>query len=240
VAEWSAETLTPAQEPTGLLPLRLQAANGEVTLDLTLTLDKPLVLHGDGGLSRKGGGDGAASYYYSFPRLTTAGQVSLGSRPVETFEVRGETWMDREWSSGSLAQDQVGWDWFSLQLDDRRELMLFELRGRETTRAGTFVAADGSARAFEPGAGALEVLDHWISPRSGARYPARWRWRLPEFGLDLEVAPLLADQELDLGFRYWEGAVAVRGTGDGQSVRGRGYVELTGYGARAGQGLVGR
>ncbi|MDX1997844.1 MAG: lipocalin-like domain-containing protein [Thermoanaerobaculia bacterium] len=235
VAEWSAETSGPAAEPTGLLPLRLQAKDGDVALDLTLALDKPLVLHGDRGLSRKGGGTGAASYYYSFPRLTTTGEVSRGA---SRFGVTGQSWLDREWSSGSLAADQVGWDWFSIQLDDRRELMLFELRSRDgrpetTTRAGTLVAADGSVRAFEPPAGALEVLDHWTSPRTGARYPARWSWRLPELGLDLEVVPLLAEQELDLGFRYWEGAVAVAGTSHGAPIRGRGYVELTGYGGKA-------
>lgn len=228
VAEWSAERVGEPLEATGLLPLRLTAADGEVGIDLDLAVDKPLVLHGDRGWSLKSGEAGAASYYFSLPRLETSGEVTVGA---SRFGVTGNSWMDREWSTGSLGTDQVGWDWFSLQLDDRRELMLFELRSRkgEATRAGTLIDIAGSARSFVPPAGALEVLDHWTSPKTGTRYPARWRWHLPELGLDLEIRPLLPNQELDLGFRYWEGAVEVAGTSDGEPVTGRGYVELTGY-----------
>lgn len=232
-AEWSAQSVGAPTEPTALLPLHLSAADGAVAIELELGAGKPLVLHGDFGWSKKGGEAGAASYYYSFPRLPTTGTLRVGA---SHFEVTGASWLDREWSTGSLGADQVGWDWFSLQLDDRRELMLFELRGREglsgATRAGTWVEADGRAQSFVSPAGALEVLDHWTSPRSGTRYPARWRWRLPALELELEVRPLLADQELELGFRYWEGAVEFTGTAAGRPVTGRGYVELTGYGDR--------
>lgn len=231
VAEWSAERAGNPVEATELLPLRLTAADGEVGIDLELRTDKPMVFHGDRGWSQKSGEAGAASYYFSFPRLETSGQVTVGA---SRFGVTGTTWMDREWSTGSLGSDQIGWDWFSLQLDDRRDLMLFELRSRkgEPTRAGTLIDKGGSGRSFVPPAGALEVLDHWTNAQTATRYPARWRWRLPEFGFDLEIRPLLANQELDLGFRYWEGAVEVTGTSNGEPVTGRGYVELTGYGSR--------
>jgi predicted secreted hydrolase len=165
--------------------------------------------------------------------MPVAGEVRVGGR---TLAVDGLAWMDREWSTSALAPDQVGWDWFALQLDDGRELMVYRLRRRDggvsPESQGTLVGPDGASQSLDHDAVEVSVLDHWTSPREGTRYPARWRLRVPAAALDLAVTPLVADQELDLAVRYWEGAVEVEGTGAGAPVRGAGYVELVGY-ARA-------
>jgi predicted secreted hydrolase len=167
--------------------------------------------------------------------MPVAGQVRVAER---TFAVQGFAWMDREWSTSALGADQVGWDWFALQLDDGRELMVYRLRERgggiSATSQGTLVAADGTTRALDRDAVEVLVLDHWTSPRDGARYPAKWRLRVPGPGLELVVTPLVRDQELDLAVRYWEGAVSVVGSADGRPLEGSGYVELVGYAAPAG------
>jgi predicted secreted hydrolase len=141
--------------------------------------------------------------------------------------------MDREWSTSALGPDLVGWDWFALQLDDGRELMLYRLRQRDGGIApasqGTIVLADGATRSLERDAVEVVPLGHWTSPRGGTRYPAGWRLRVPALALELTVTPVLADQELDLGVRYWEGAVRAEGTADGRPIGGEGYVELVGY-----------
>jgi predicted secreted hydrolase len=211
-------------------PLRLRAATDAVAIDVTLTTAKPPVLQGERGLSRKSAEPGNASYYYSLTRLPTQGTVSIGGT---AFTVRGLAWMDREWSTSALAADQVGWDWFALQLDDGREVMLYRLRRRDGSidpvSAGSLVEPDGTARSLSAAAMPVEVAGHWTSPRSGVRYPAGWRLAIPGADLALDIAPRLADQELDLGLRYWEGAVRVRGIAAGRPVSGSGYVELTGY-----------
>ena len=212
--------------------IRLRAAAGSppVAVDLALGQGKPPVLEGDRGLSRKGAEPGQASYYYSLTRMPAAGSVRVG---VRSFAVRGLAWMDREWSTGSLGRDQVGWDWFALQLDDGRDLMLYRLRrrdgGADPVSAGTVVDPAGGSRPLAWSEVRVTVLDRWTSPRSGASYPARWRLALPALGLDLDVRPALADQELDTSFRYWEGAVIVAGTSRGAPLHGQGYAELTGY-----------
>jgi predicted secreted hydrolase len=210
---------------------RLRAQEGDVAIDLNVSPAKPVVLQGDRGLSRKGPEPGNASLYYSFTRMPTRGTVRLGA---ETLDVSGEAWMDREWSTSALGAAVEGWDWVALQLDDGRELMVYLLRRRDGTidpfSAGTLVATDGTARRLEAGDVRLETLAHWTSPHSGVRYPARWRLSVPSAELRLEIEPRLADQELRVGTRYWEGAVAVVGSSAGQAPGGQGYVELVGYG----------
>jgi predicted secreted hydrolase len=217
--------------------MRLAAAADGIAIDLALSPGKPPVLQGDRGLSRKGAAPGQASYYYSLTRMPARGRVRAGG---EVFSVAGLAWMDREWSTSSLGPDQEGWDWFSLQLADGRELMFYRLRrrggGDDPASQGTLVERDGTYRPLRRSDVAIEPLGRWTSPRSGARYPARWRLRVPSAGLDLAVRPLLADQELDTSFRYWEGAVSVAGSEGGQPVAGSGYVELTGYAERPGLG----
>ncbi|HWM94887.1 MAG TPA: lipocalin-like domain-containing protein [Thermoanaerobaculia bacterium] len=219
--DWSAE---------GDSTMRLRAAEDGIALDLVLQPGKPPVLQGVRGLSQKSAEPGNASYYYSLTRMPASGTVSLGN---ERFAVSGLAWMDREWSTSSLGQDQVGWDWFALQLGDGQDLMLYQLRRKDGTpdpaSKGTLVGPRGESRHLDLQDFELEVTDWWESPRSGARYPAGWRLRIPSGNLDLRIEPLLAGQELDVSFQYWEGAVRVEGASRGQPVRGRGYVEMTGY-----------
>lgn len=221
--DWSAES-------AGDRAMRIRAAADGTAIDLVLQPGKPPVLQGERGLSQKSSEAGNASYYYSLTRMPASGTVRTGDG---TFEVYGLAWMDREWSTSSLGENQIGWDWFALHLDDGQDLMLYQLRDRDgtpdATSSGTLVGPRGESRHLKLSDFRLEVLDRWESPRSGAVYPAGWRIRVPSADLDLAVEPLVPDQELDVSIRYWEGAVRVDGTSRGRPVRGRGYVELTGY-----------
>jgi predicted secreted hydrolase len=223
----------------GLFPLSLRASQEDVALELTLSPEKPLVLQGDSGLSRKGPEAGNASYYYSFTRLKASGSLVLGETVVA---VQGEAWLDREWSTSALSEDQEGWDWFALQLDDGFDLMLYRMRDRDgrSDPFGEAVLVDpgGRPRRIDPGEADLQVLDSWSSPLDGTAYPGRWRIGIPSLALRLDVTPLLPDQEFRQTFRYWEGAVRVEGTREGKPVAGRGYVEMTGY-APTGTGRAG-
>lgn len=211
---------------------RLYAAEEGIVLDLILRNTKPPALQGRQGLSQKGPEPGNASYYYSFTRIEAAGNLRLGEK---TFAVEGLAWMDREWSTSALGAEQVGWDWFSLQLSDGSELMYYQLRKRDGSAdrfsKGLLHHADGTGEVITREEVALEVLDTWDSPLGG-RYPARWRLSLPGKNLSLEVTPLIADQEMNLSVRYWEGTVDVRGEIGEKPVNGSGYVELTGYGEK--------
>jgi len=217
-------------------PLTLTADGGDVALRARLSRGKPVVLQGDRGLSRKGPEPGNASYYYSFTRLPAEGTLRLGD---DTVAVRGSAWLDREWSTSALGEDQVGWDWFALRLSDGWDLMIYRLRRSDGSAAaesaGVLVDPEGAVSPLVWGRDVtMEAAGTWASPLDGARYPAGWHVAVPSRGWDLEVEPLLADQELDLTFRYWEGAVSVEGTGEGRRpVSGRGYVELTGYAGEA-------
>ncbi|HEY2036312.1 MAG TPA: lipocalin-like domain-containing protein [Steroidobacteraceae bacterium] len=212
---------------------QVQAAGQGYVLSLTARPLMAPVLNGDHGLSRKSGEPGDATYYYSIPRVSVQGTVSRDGRPLQ---VRGLAWLDREWGSGSLGPQEVGWDWFGLQLGDGSCLMFYSLRDRngpeDPYSAGTWVEPDGRARALSSGDMRIEVLEHWTDP-SGVRYPSRWRLVAPKLGLDVVVHPVLADQELLTAPRYWEGAVDVSGTHGARPITGRGYVELVGYAARA-------
>ncbi len=218
-------------EPQAPATWRLRTGANGIALDLRLTSAKPVVLQGERGLSRKSAEPGNASYYYSLPRLTTEGSVTTNG---EVTRVRGTSWLDREWSTSALGPEQVGWDWFALQLDDGSELMYYQLRRADGSRdpfsAGSFIDAAGTAQRLAAQDVDIAVLNHWRSPRNGS-YPARWRLTVPSAQLSLELTPVLADQELAVSVRYWEGAVDVRGTRGGRAASGVGYVELTGYAA---------
>jgi len=226
VEDWRVE----GEGPSGL-PMRLHAEEDDAALDLELGSAKPVVLQGERGLSRKGGEPGNASYYYSLTRMPARGTIRVGG---ETHAVTGLAWMDREWSTSALGPHLAGWDWFALQLAGDAELMVYRLRRKDGTAdpwsAGTHVDARGATRALGPADVGLEALAGWTSPRSGVRYPSGWRLLVPALDLALELTPRLRDQELRVGPRYWEGAVAVRGTEHGRPVAGHGYVELVGYG----------
>ena len=212
------------------LPMHLRAREGEVGIDFRLQSLKPIVLQGDRGLSQKGPEAGNASYYYSLTRMPTQGTITVAD---ETFQVSGTSWMDREWSTSVLGKNQVGWDWFSLQLSDGSELMFFQLRhvDEETDafRSGTLVRPDGETLTLQQDAVHLQVQEYWHSPRSGGDYPVRWRLQIPAEDLAVEIIPYLPDQELSLSISYWEGAVRVHGSVQGEVLQGHGYVELTGY-----------
>lgn len=206
---------------------RLVARQGDVALELEVSATKIPIFQGENGLSRKGAEPGNASYYYSLTRLDTRGHIALGE---STFAVRGTSWFDREWSTSALEPGQIGWDWFALQFDDGRELMLYRMRREDGAldphSSGTLIDAQGAVTRLAANDFTLEVLARWRSEASGITYPSRWRIAIPSAGLVLDLEPKLADQELRRAVTYWEGAVRV--TRDGTTF-GSGYVEMTGY-----------
>jgi predicted secreted hydrolase len=223
--DWTART-----EGEADFPLRLKAKSGNFAINLLLTAQKGYVLQGDQGLSQKSREPGNASYYYSYPRLETEGSVTVGGK---LFPVSGVSWMDREWSTSALSDEQSGWDWFALQLSDNSELMFYRLRRKDgrpdCNSSGSFVLADGSKISLKAQDVTIKALDSWKSPHSKITYPSRWRLAVPVQNLEVEVVPLLNDQELNVSYRYWEGAVSVKGTKNGKLISGQGYVELAGY-----------
>ncbi len=223
--DWKVESLTAVGDA-----VHLWARDNAVGLDLTLKAAKPVVAHGQQGLSQKSEAAGNASYYLSFTRMDTEGQVTLNG---QTYAVRGEGWFDHEWSTSALGANQVGWDWFSLQLSDGRELMFFQLRETDgkisAVSAATLIEKDGSTRQLAASEIELEVTGQWISPATKGAYPNEWRLSIPSAGIELQIEPWLAGQEMRVSFPYWEGAVKITGTSNGGAVTGNGYIELTGY-----------
>jgi len=225
ITDWRIDQLDPVTETW-----RLTAEMSEAAIDLIVEAQKPIVLQGDRGLSQKSSAAGNASYYYSIPRFAARGALRTGTRE---HSVTGSAWFDHEWSTSALADGQVGWDWFSLQLEDGRDLMFYQIRNAadraDTASHGVIVGADGKSELLLPSDIELSVTDYWKSVASGGRYPARWRMRIREHGLDITIAPRLPAQEWHKNFTYWEGAVAVTGEANGAAVGGHGYVELVGY-----------
>jgi len=215
---------------------RLVGFGNPPSLDLRLVPEKEAVFHGREGYSKKGHAPDRASCYYSFPRMAVRGRLRVGGQWVT---VRGSAWMDHEYSTAPLEAGVVGWDWFSLQLSDGTELMLYELRKADGSihpvSQGTFVRSDGTKEDLVRTDFEVRVLGSWTSPHSGAVYPSGWSIRVPRLGLDVTVTPRLEDQEMvgegADGIDYWEGSVAVRGRAGAtaKEVSGLGYVELTGY-----------
>jgi predicted secreted hydrolase len=229
IDRWSAEASASPHEHH-----RLLAATDEFALELTVTPEKIPVVHGERGVSRKGSEPVQSSHYYSFSRLATTGTLTVRG---ERLPVQGTSWMDHEFGSGDLGDDLTGWDWFSIQLDNKTELMLYRLRRSDGTvspaSSGTVVLPDGRAQHLASSDVTVEAQERWVSPASGAQYPSRWRIAAPSLNLSLDVRPLLPDQELTTSrstqVTYWEGAVEVSGQLKGSPVSGQGYAELTGY-----------
>jgi predicted secreted hydrolase len=221
--DWQVEEVGPGV-------MRMQAADHGLALDLLLSDLKGPILQGDQGYSSKGPQPGNASYYYTLSRLQTEGTLQVGGAE---HEVEGLSWMDHEWSTNALGAGQVGWDWFSIQLDDGSELMVFQLRQEDGSidpfSSGTFIAADATTLPLDVDSFEIRVQDTWRSPHTGAIYPSRWTITVPAEDLTLQIEPYLADQELTVSYAYWEGAVEATGTRAGQPVNGGGYAELTGY-----------
>jgi predicted secreted hydrolase len=188
---------------------------------LRLTPAKPFVIQGENGVSQKADGPGRASHYVSFPLLRVSGTIDSRS-------VTGTAWMDHEWFTEQLGADQVGWDWFSVQLDNNTELMLFELRRKDGSidpySSGTFIDERGVPRHLRHEDFTLTALSYWH------QYPVAWRVRVPPLNVDLTSRAVMPGQELRSkqgGASYWEGAVDYSGT-----EKGVGYVEMTGYEGR--------
>ena len=213
----------------------LQAIEKLFQLHLALHPEKPPVLHGENGVSQKSEGAGHASYYFSLTRLTANGQLDLNG---EKFQVSGLAWMDHEFFTHQLEQDQIGWDWLSLQLDDKTELMLFRLRRKDGSldpfSAGTYVDEQGKTTHLLAADFALQPLDQrWTSPATHASYPIAWKISIPKLDIDLEANTPLASQELTgktkIAPSYWEGAITLRGHRGKTPLSGVGYLEMTGY-----------
>jgi predicted secreted hydrolase len=235
IDDWEAQAA-----PDGSQRLRAEAQGHAIAF--RLVPQKPPVVHGRDGVSVKGPEPGQASHYVSLTRLALDGEVRIGG---DRMHVAGQAWMDHEFTTGELAPDLVGWDWFGLQLDDGSELMLYGLRLADGTFApessGSWIAPDGTLVHLPAAAAQGKTEGTWKSPMSGAVYPASWRVRVQVPGTagvaarfyELAIEPELAAQELvtreSTGVTYWEGACRVRGTRDGVAVAGYGYVELTGY-----------
>jgi predicted secreted hydrolase len=215
----------------------LTAADAGFRLQLSLVPEKPPVIHGVDGVSQKGASAGNASHYYSLTRLHTRGQLTLDN---ETFPVTGLSWMDHEFGTSFLEREQVGWDWFSLQLHDGRELMLFQLRRADSSvdphSSGTLIDANGHTTPIRFGEFSLTARQPWRSLTTGAEYPTVWELTAPRVGLQLLVRAASSDQELrtnaSTGVTYWEGSVNVSEKSDPRLI-GHGYLEMTGYAGRA-------
>ena len=214
---------------------RLVAASDDGRLDVDLRLEPaaPPVLHGDDGYSRKGNEPGNASHYYSLTRLPTTGRLTVGG---EAFDVDGQSWMDHEFGTSFLEPAQAGWDWFSIQLDDGTDLMLYTMRRLDGSvdpwSSGTVVTPAAVTR-LRAGDYRLVPGRRWTSPDSGGSYPVAWRIAVPPLGIELRAEAAVDAQELrtgrSTGVTYWEGTIDVRGTRGGTPVTGRGYLEMTGY-----------
>ncbi len=213
----------------------LQALEKQFQLHLVLHPEKPPALHGENGLSQKSEGLGHASYYFSLTRLTTNGTLDLNG---EKFELSGLAWMDHEFFTHQLEQDQIGWDWLSLQLDDKTELMLFRLRRENGSldpfSAGTYIDGQGKSTHLRSADFTLQPLDQsWTSPATHASYPVAWKIMIPKLGIELEAHTPLSSQELtgktNIAPTYWEGAITLQGRRGKVPLKGVGYLEMTGY-----------
>jgi predicted secreted hydrolase len=225
--DWSARSID-----KNTVNLNAKDSDVEINIDVE-NLMKP-VLQGDRGFSVKGSGSGNASFYYSLVQQPTSGIIKVSG---QEYRVKGLTWKDHEFSTSALSAGTVGWDWFSIQLNDGSALMLYLLRREdgslEATSAGKYVAKNGETITLDAADWEMVARDRWRSPKSGAMYPVKWDLRVPKLGLDLTAGAWMPNQELNTATAvYWEGAVKYGGTKDGKPVSGNGYTELTGYATR--------
>jgi predicted secreted hydrolase len=229
IEDWSVEGKGPTMQNHFL-----KAGDRDFGIELILTPEKNPVIHGQNGISQKAEGEGYASHYYSISRLKTEGKISLRGKE---FSVQGISWMDHEFGSSQLRDYQVGWDWFSIQLNNRFELMFYQIRHRDGKidpySSGTIIFPDGEYRPLSPKEFQIEALERWRSQKSGAIYPSKWSVRVPDHRIELTLTPTVKDQELitteSTRVIYWEGSVRVEGKYGNNPAKGMGYVELTGY-----------
>jgi len=224
VYDWTLQS-----ETQDFFPLSLTAQDNDINIKLNFQSEKPLILQGTHGLSQKSRAPGNASYYYSFTRLLTTGQIHMGNN---IYQVTGLSWMDREWSTSTLAKNQIGWDWFALQLSNQQEIMFYQIRQKngqaDPMSRGTHVHPDGQTTPLLPSEVNIKILKYWTSD-TGITYPNAWQISIPKYAINLSIIPYIANQEINLSMRYWEGAVKINGSMGQEQVSGHGYVELSGY-----------
>ncbi|TGE05533.1 lipocalin family protein [Hymenobacter fodinae] len=223
-------TLT-GQEGSYHLQARMAAHKGHA-INLTTTPAKPVLLHGGTGYEKYG--PVAQAGYYSYPRMTATGTIEINGKERQ---VEGELWYDRQWNCNSVTTKDIGWDWFSIQLDEpREEIMAYQLYNKVTGQSiggGSHYGTQAQNTHLDQKDFELEPLAYWTSPHSKQRYPSKWRLRIPAQGYDLTITPLIPDQELTLKLfagikmHYWEGMCRVEGTHHGKPVKGNSYVEIT-------------
>ncbi len=206
-------------------PLTVSASGADFSYALTLEADRPLVLQGDGGYSKKSE-RGQASYYFSQPYYRASGSIALGGKQVA---VTGRAWMDREWSSQPLASDQTGWDWFSLHLDSGEKVMLFRLRQKDGRNyfAGNWIDANGRSEPLA--ADSIAMTPTHFTEIEGRKLPTSWTVAIVDRGLKIESVPLNAKSWMGTRFAYWEGPISFRGSHNDRNTGGIGYLEMTGY-----------
>ncbi|HSM25475.1 MAG TPA: lipocalin-like domain-containing protein [Anaerolineaceae bacterium] len=207
----------------------MKAKDENFEIDFQLEDGKGVIFHGEAGLSQKGEEEGNASYYFSQTRLITNGQLRIED---QWFDVDGFSWMDHEFGTSTLGENQIGWDWFSLQLDNNTELMLFQIRNNDGSTSpfssGSLISDTGETTVVKLDDFKINVLDTWKNEEQ-VSYPSRWKIMVEAYDIELEIIPVINNQEMKLFFQYWEGAVLVQGMVNGDPVSGYGYVELTGY-----------
>ncbi len=199
-------------------------------IQLSLRPVRPPTLQGENGFSRKAVEPRHASEYYSITRLETYGIVRIEGK---NYDVTGTSWFDREWATNQLTAEQLGWNWFSIQLSDGTDLMLYQMRDKggriDPASSGTISRADGTSCQLGERDFALQPTRFWISPTSKARYPIGWQLRIDRLDLMLDLSTPVPNQELNVGVRYWEGCIRTKGELQAKPVLGEGYLELTGY-----------
>lgn len=214
--------------------MMLSADAEKVGIKLLLSSKKPPVIHGKDGVSQKADCVGCASHYYSLSRMETKGLLFIDGKEKR---VNGTSWMDHEFGSNQLTEEQVGWDWYSLQLSDNTELMLYMMRKKDGSidknSSGTIIGADGKAEHLNLSQFKIRSKSKWLSPQSKGNYPMNWEIEIPHKQIKLQVTPDFETQELvtkrSTDVTYWEGASSITGTKGGKPITGEGYVEMTGY-----------
>ena len=230
IDDWKAE-IADRNQPNKIL---IFAKKDKLYLDFELEPQKNPVIHGTNGISQKSSGVGQASHYYSFTRLKVNGSLSIEGKRIG---VNGSAWMDHEFGSNQLGKEQIGWDWFSIQLSNNTELMLYLMRNKsgsyDLTSSGSLIASDGSVIHLSLNDFKIKNKRFWKSKKSKALYPVEWVIEVPKYNINLKIKALHEKQELDTAkstqIIYWEGGINVEGFSQGVSVNGVGFVEMTGY-----------
>jgi len=210
----------------------LVAAMKDYAINLSLTASKPPVLYNGNGLVTYG--LAGISYYYSRTRMQVAGNMVDHDQALH---VTGLAWMDHQWGN-FLTQGGSGWDWYSIQLKNSTEMMIYIIRdasGAIISTYASYIDARGKDHMLLPTEIHVTNIDTWFSQTTGITYPSGWHLDVNSSQLQaiLTVKPLLKDQELivtsSTGNIYWEGAVNVQEELGESAIDGQGYVELTGY-----------